>query len=77
MSDQDHIFMQAAMEEAKKAALNGEVPIGAVLVADGQIVARSGNATITQSDPTAHAKANTPTTVLARVARPVDQRQSQ
>ena len=58
MSDQDHIFMQAAMEEAKKAALNGEVPIGAVLVADGQIVARSGNATITQSDPTAHAEIN-------------------
>jgi len=58
MSDQDHIFMQAAMEEAKKAAANGEVPIGAILVADGQIVARSGNATILNSDPTAHAEIN-------------------
>ncbi len=46
------------MEEAKKAGANGEVPIGAVLVADGQIVARSGNATILNSDPTAHAEIN-------------------
>ncbi len=56
-SDQDHIFMRAAMEEANKAAAAGEVPIGAVLVdPEGRIVARSGNATITYSDPTAHAE---------------------
>lgn len=58
MSDQDHIYMQAAMEEAKKAAANGEVPIGAVLVdsASGEIVARAANQTIAKSDPTAHAE---------------------
>lgn len=56
-SDQDHIFMRAAMEEANKAAANGEVPIGAVLVdSGGNIVARAGNATISRSDPTAHAE---------------------
>jgi tRNA(Arg) A34 adenosine deaminase TadA len=56
-SDQDHIFMRAAMEEANKAAAAGEVPIGAVLVdSAGTIVARAGNATITHSDPTAHAE---------------------
>lgn len=58
ISDQDHIHMSAAMEEAKSAALRGEVPIGAVLVANGEIVASSGNATITLSDPTAHAEIN-------------------
>lgn len=56
-SDQDHIFMRAAMEEANKAAAAGEVPIGAVLVdSSGNIVSRAGNATITKSDPTAHAE---------------------
>jgi tRNA(adenine34) deaminase len=56
-SDQDHIFMRAAMEEANKAAANGEVPIGAVLVdLTGNIVARAGNSTITCSDPTSHAE---------------------
>lgn len=58
MSDHDHIYMQAAMEEAKAAALRGEVPIGAVLVDSrtGQIAARAGNNTIASSDPTAHAE---------------------
>ena len=56
-NDQDHSFMRAAMEEANKAAGLGEVPIGAVLVGpDGTIVARSGNATVTKCDPTAHAE---------------------
>ena len=36
----------------------GEVPIGAVLVYDGAIVAQSGNLTVSQSDPTAHAEIN-------------------
>jgi len=48
--------MQAALEEARAAAQRGEVPIGAVIVVDGSVVARAGNQTITDCDPTAHAE---------------------
>jgi tRNA(adenine34) deaminase len=48
--------MQEALAEARSGAEAGEVPIGAVLVHDGQIVARSGNRTIRDNDPTAHAE---------------------
>jgi tRNA(adenine34) deaminase len=51
----DH-FMQFALEEARAAAAAGEVPIGAVLVLGGRILARSGNRTIRDTDPTAHAE---------------------
>lgn len=54
--DGDIQFMQAALEEARAAAEAGEVPVGAVLVRDGQIIARSGNRTIRDGDPTAHAE---------------------
>jgi tRNA(adenine34) deaminase len=49
-------FMNAALAEAKDAAARGEVPIGAVLVIDGIIVARSGNRTRAENDVTAHAE---------------------
>jgi tRNA(adenine34) deaminase len=49
-------FMREALEEARAAADAGEVPVGAVLVYDGKIVARSGNRTIRDVDPTAHAE---------------------
>ncbi len=49
-------FMREAMVEARAAAAAGEVPIGAVLVHDGKILARSGNRTIRDCDPTAHAE---------------------
>jgi tRNA(adenine34) deaminase len=49
-------FMQAALEEAQAAGDAGEVPIGAVLVHEGQVLARSGNRTIRDNDPTAHAE---------------------
>ena len=49
-------FMQEALGEARAAAAGGEVPIGAVLVHDGKILARSGNCTIRDNDPTAHAE---------------------
>ena len=48
--------MKAALEEAKKAAAMGEVPIGAVIVKDGEIVGRGPNETETAKDPTAHAE---------------------
>ena len=49
-------FMQAALEEAVAAGERGEVPVGAVLVMDGRIVARAGNETRARNDPTAHAE---------------------
>lgn len=49
-------FMEAAIEEAEAAASRGEVPVGAVIVCDGKIVARAGNRTLELKDPTAHAE---------------------
>jgi tRNA(adenine34) deaminase len=54
--DADTSFMQEALLEARAAAAAGEVPIGAVLVQGGKILARSGNRTIRDCDPTAHAE---------------------
>lgn len=51
-----HSFMQAAMAEAEAAALRGEVPIGAVVVRGGVVIAAAGNRTRELSDPTAHAE---------------------
>ena len=48
--------MDLALEEARLAAGRGEVPVGAVLVKDGQILARDGNRTLELNDPTAHAE---------------------
>jgi tRNA(adenine34) deaminase len=52
----DPQFMQEALLEARASAAAGEVPVGAVLVHDGKILARSGNRTIRDCDPTAHAE---------------------
>jgi tRNA(adenine34) deaminase len=49
-------FMEEALAEARAGAGAGEVPIGAVLVHDGKILARSNNRTIRDNDPTAHAE---------------------
>jgi tRNA(adenine34) deaminase len=54
--DADTEFMQEALAEAREAAASGEVPIGAVLVYEGRILARAGNRTIRDCDPTAHAE---------------------
>ena len=54
--DADIGLMEQALEEARAAAAAGEVPIGALLVREGQIIARSGNRTIRDCDPTAHAE---------------------
>jgi tRNA(adenine34) deaminase len=49
-------FMQAALEAAREAGQRGEVPVGAVVVVDGAIVASAGNRTIADCDPTGHAE---------------------
>jgi tRNA(adenine34) deaminase len=54
--DSDAGFMEQALEEARQSAADGEVPIGAILVQDGKIIARSGNRTIRDCDPTAHSE---------------------
>ena len=55
-ADHDVRFMQAALDEARAAAERGEVPVGAVVVINDEIVARAGNRTIADCDPTAHAE---------------------
>jgi haloalkane dehalogenase/tRNA(adenine34) deaminase len=52
----DRRFMKVALGEAARAAERGEVPVGAVVVRDGRIVARGSNRPIASSDPTAHAE---------------------
>jgi tRNA(adenine34) deaminase len=49
-------FMQAALAEARLAATAGEVPIGAVIVREGEIIARGQNRVLRDLDPTAHAE---------------------
>ena len=49
-------FMAIALEEARAAAARGEVPVGAVIVVEGEVVAREGNRTRELTDVTAHAE---------------------
>jgi tRNA(adenine34) deaminase len=49
-------FMRAALEQARLALASGEVPIGAVMVFDGRIIAAGYNQPISAIDPTAHAE---------------------
>lgn len=52
----DEYFMKEALKEAQKALDVGEVPVGAVIVANNRIIARGHNLTETLNDPTAHAE---------------------
>ena len=52
----DEAYMRMALEEAEAAAAEGEVPIGAVVVCDGRVVARAHNRRETDADPSAHAE---------------------
>ncbi len=56
MTDIHSQFMQVALDLAKQAASNGEVPVGAVVVSNGEIIGRGSNAPISLSDPSAHAE---------------------
>jgi tRNA(adenine34) deaminase len=54
--DADEVYMRAALDLARQAAQAGEVPVGAVVVKEGQIVGRGFNAPISRHDPSAHAE---------------------
>jgi tRNA(adenine34) deaminase len=54
--EEDTHFMMLALKEAEAASAAGEVPVGAVIVWEGQVVARAHNRTIADCDPTAHAE---------------------
>jgi len=56
LESKDLEFMDAAIEEARAAAAEGEVPVGAVAVLGGEIIARARNAKEKLRDPTAHAE---------------------
>ena len=53
---EDERFMREAIKEARRAAAKGEVPVGAVIVCDGQIIGRGHNLRERLGDPTAHAE---------------------
>lgn len=55
-AEADEVFMRRALAEAREAAAAGEIPIGAVIVANGRVVARGHNLTETLTDVTAHAE---------------------
>lgn len=55
-TDADRRFMKAALDEARRAAEEGEVPVGAVIVSRGRIIGRGHNLTEVLTDVTAHAE---------------------
>lgn len=55
-SDDDILGMRAALLEAESAAAEGEVPVGAVVTVDGEIIATGHNRSVARSDPSAHAE---------------------
>ncbi len=52
----DDFFLQQALELAREAEADGEVPVGAVMVLKGEIIGRGRNSPISLNDPTAHAE---------------------
>ena len=54
--NEDERWMRLALKEAIKAENEGEVPVGAILVKDGLVIARAHNQPISKNDPTAHAE---------------------
>jgi tRNA(adenine34) deaminase len=56
LATDDQRWMERALAEARAAAARGEVPVGAVVVREGRLLAAAGNASIATADPTAHAE---------------------
>jgi len=57
--DSDEQFMKLALQEAQKSKRLYEVPVGAVIVMNGEVISKSHNKSIYQNDPTSHAEINT------------------
>ena len=55
MNEHEH-WMQFAIKESNKANIKGEIPVGSILVQNGQIIAKAHNCPISKNDPTAHAE---------------------
>jgi tRNA(adenine34) deaminase len=58
MTDEDLKFMKLALGLAKKAELKNEVPVGALIVRNGEIIGQGMNTSISDHDPTSHAEIN-------------------
>ena len=58
MTDEDLKFMKLALRLAKKAELKNEVPVGALIVQNGEIIGQGMNTSISDHDPTSHAEIN-------------------
>ena len=56
MNVRDEHWVGLALDEARAAREGGDVPIGAIVVRDGETIARAGNRTVRDQDPTAHAE---------------------
>jgi tRNA(adenine34) deaminase len=54
--ESDLSYLQLAIAEARQAELSGEVPVGSIIIRDGEVIARGHNRVIADSDPTAHAE---------------------
>ena len=64
-TEADERFMRLALDEARRCTAHGDVPIGAAVIRDGEVLAVAGNARELEQDPTAHAE----TVVLRAAAR--------
>ena len=58
MTEEDFKFMQLALNLAKKAEFEDEVPVGAVIVKNGEVIGQGMNTSISDHDPTSHAEIN-------------------
>ncbi len=56
VNEEDHYYIGLALEEAKKAYIEGEVPVGAVVVHEGRVIAEAYNRRESDKDPTSHAE---------------------
>lgn len=56
MSTEETAYMRSALDHAREAAANGDVPVGALIVHGSAIIARAANRTVRDQDPTAHAE---------------------
>jgi len=56
--DSDEQFMSLALQEAQKSQEMNEVPVGAIIIMNGEVISKSHNKSISQNDPTSHAEIN-------------------